>query len=491
MRKGDKSMKSDWKKNRKIRILLLAVILLLVIAAGVTAFLVSQNAGKKVQQDLQLPKDRQKTGSDTVTAQGSVSVGTISQTFELDLSEFTGAEDTQFGWQTEMAFPQMNMGGGAGQTENKSGTRQLTVEEVLVKVGEEVQEGDAILKVTQDTLEQIRQELTNDVTEAKTVYDQTVTQEKQTQREAVVAQTENELYGKYADTEYHLSVEELKEAAAGFEKSMEETREELAKAQEELLVLQTTLAEEKTALENAIYSVENEDRLTDPYSWLVAVNAKADLETMIENLETEAEEKETSIETLTTELENLNIQYQEAQKELEKGQIEAESKRQTRQINSENAQEIYDVTTQLAAFASQNAREDYESAQERLSELDSYLDSRIIRAQKSGVITDVAISAGDSLQKDTQLISFNSYDDVTITLTLEEEDMDAAGVGSSAEITFLAYPDKTFKGEVTEIGDARIDSNTNQTTYEVIVTTLENGSGLYEGMSAEVTFHRS
>lgn len=485
-------MKSDWKKNRKFRIIFLAVILFGAVAAGTAAFLISQKNGKEERQTMQPSNSRQETKSDTVTAEGSVSVGTVSQTFDLDLSEFTGAKETSFDWGAGMAFPQMNMGGASGQTGNASSDgRQLTVETVYGKVGEEIQQGDAILKVTADTLEQIRRELDSDVTEAKAVYDQMVTQEKLTEKEASVARKENELYGKYADTEYHLTVEELEEAVSLIQDSIEEKQGELEKNKEELTTLQTDLEEEKNALENARYCVENEDRLANTYSWLTAVNAKVDLETMIENLETEAEEKEALTETLTAELENLNLQLAAAQKEWEKGRIEAESKRQTRQVNSENAQEIYEVTTRLAAFETQNAKEDYESAQAKLTQLDTYLDSQVIRAEKSGVITEVSVSAGDALTNETLLLSLNSYDDVTVTLTIAESDMDAAGMGSKAEITFAAYPEEVFEGEVTEIGDARIDSNTNQTTYEVIVTISENGSRLYEGMSAEVTFHRT
>lgn len=55
-------------------------------------------------------------------------------------------------------------------------------------------------------------------------------------------------------------------------------------------------------------------------------------------------------------------------------------------------------------------------------------------------------------------------------------------------ISFNAFSDQVFTGEVTEIGDAEINSNTNTTTYSVTVTVTEDVLELYEGMSAEVTF---
>lgn len=485
-------MKTDFKKNRKFLLPVMILILLIAIAAGGLAYYLTLRGKKEAQEAAMLQTRAVKSvKSDTVTAEGSVSVGTVSQTFEMDLSEFTGNDSSQFSWNMGMNFPQMNMGASQGANSSSSGNRQLTVEEVYVKVGEEVTKGDPILKVTSDTLEQIRQGLQSDVTDAKTVYDQMLTQQKQTEKEASVTLKENELYGKYADTEYNLAVAGLEETVTQLTEELEENETQLASAQVDLEKLQASLAEQKTVLENAVYTVNNEDRSNNAYGWLTAVNAKVDAQTVIENLETEIEENEDTITTLEKKAESIKTSLTAAQKELASGVIEAESTRKTRQINSENAQEIYDVATQLAACEAQNAKEDYETASARLEELDTYLAGQILCADGDGVITAVSITAGDSLQENTELIALNSYDDVTITLTMEEEDMDAAGLNSVAEVVFSAFPDEVFQGKVTEIGDAAIDSNTNTTTCEVVVTILENGSRLYEGMSAEVTFYRT
>lgn len=226
------------------------------------------------------------------------------------------------------------------------------------------------------------------------------------------------------------------------------------------------------------------------FAFPVGQEVQDSLRENVTSVEAEAETLEETIAGQEETLASLNAQLILAQKALETGTIEAESKRQSRQLALSSAQEIYDVTTELAAYDTENAKEDYEDAVEKLAELDSYIVDQVIYAQQDGVITAVSVSAGDTLQQDTELIALNSYDDVTITLTLDEDDMDAAALGSKAEVTFAAFPDEIFEGEVTEIGDAQIDSNTNTTTYQVVVSILENGSRLYEGMSAEVTFTR-
>lgn len=472
----------------------LAGVLVVVIAAGagIAAYVITSRQTQQAAAEQQGRQNRQSVRSETVTEEGSVSVGTVSQTFELDLSEYTG-ENTQFSWENAGGGLSLNFGqgmGGSAQGSASSGTRQLTVEEVYVSVGEEVKAGDPILKVTADTLEEIRQGFTEDVSDAEETYEKMQTQLAQTQLEASTEQKENELYGAYADTEYELAVRELQETADSLTESIAEAQEALEKEQEELAELQAALAEQQEELETAAFTVESEDRNTNAYGWLVAVNAKVDLETLINNTESEIETLEESIDSRNENIASLNMQLVTAQKALATGTIEAESTRQTRTVKYESAQEIYDVTTELAQFDADNAKEDYDEAVSRLEELDTYIADQMICAASDGVITAVSISVGDTLQEGTELISLNSYDEVTITLTLDEDDMDAASLGSTAQITFAAFPDEIFEGEVTEIGDAQIDSNTNTTTYEVVVSILENASKLYEGMSAEVTFTR-
>lgn len=483
------------KKKKVFRILFAIALFVLAVTAGMVSYFLARR-GREKQYEAVSGQNATNTVLDAVTEEGSVSVGTVSQTFEMDLSEYTG--------QSQLSLN--SMGGvaeGPGMTENApqggiqslaaaavSDNRQLTVEEVYVKVGEEIKAGDPILKVTAGTLEEIRRGFSEDAVDAKEVLDQMVTKQKQTEMEASVQLQENELYSAYADTEYNLAVAKLEEAVEELQKSIQSAQEMQAEEQEKLTDLQETLSAQRTVLENAAYIVENEDRSSNAYGWLTAVNAKVDEETIIENLETEIENLEDSIASGEKTIASLNMQLTNAQKALETGKIEAESTRQIRAINGSSAQEIYDVATQLAEFEADNAREDYDEAAAKLEELDTYLADGMICAAKDGIITAVSVSAGDSLRKGTELIAINSYDDVTITLTLDEGDMAMAGLGSRVEVVFYAFPEEVFEGEVTEIGDAQIDSNTNMTTYEVVVSILENGSRLYEGMTAEVTFAR-
>lgn len=482
-------MKEFWKKKKTVWLAFGIIVLLIAAAAGIFAwYAVSKSVSGDRQTDGFLDMREQAGKKNTVTEEGSISVGTKSQVFEMDLSEFSG-ESVSYSWNMEGEMPQL-VDQNTGNAAETSSSRLLKVEEVYVRVGEEVKAGDPLLKVTADTLEQIRSELQSDVDEAKETYDQAVTSGKQTQAEAAAELKENQLYGQYADTEYQIAVEELSEAVDTLTEQIGEKQSSLTEAKQEAEALEASVKEQEAALEKAVYLVESQDRLQDTYGWLTAVNAKEDIERTIENLNDELETAAESCTLLEEEIESLNRELLTAQKELETGTAEAESARKIRQIKSTNAQEIYDVTAELADFDTQNALEDYEKALDRLEELDSYVADQVIVAEADGIVTDVLVTAGDTLEEDTGIISYNSYSDVTVTLTVDEEDMDAAALGSSAQVTVSAFPDEILEGKVTEIGDAEINSNTNTTTYEVVVTIQENASRLYEGMTASVTFYR-
>lgn len=481
-------MKKIWKNKKAGWLIFAAALGVSALAAGVFAWYLTRKNMTAKEAEAVLGAQAQAVRQDAVTKEGSVSVGTKSQVFKMDLSEFT-EENVSYSWNMDGAALQL-VNRNTGEAVGTDDTRLLEVEEVYVQVGEEITAGTPILKVTSDTLENIRSKLQHDAEEAKTAYEQAVISGKQSKKQAETEQKENQLYGQYADTEYQISVDELSEAAEALEKQLSEIQSSLTETQREKEEIEASIAEQEAALEKASYLAENQDRLEDTYGWLTAVNAKEDIERTIESLTESLETAEDNAEALEAESISLNRELLSAQKELEIGTAEAESARRLRQLNSTNAQEIYDVTAELADFEIQNALEDYESARQRLEDLDVYAPDGIISAEEDGIVTEVPVTAGDGLEEDTELISYNSYSDVTVTLTIEEENMDAAALGRKAEIVVSAFPDEIFIGKVTKIGDVEMNSNTNEANYEVIVTIQENASRLYEGMTASVTFYR-
>lgn len=471
------------KKGLVKGLIAIAILVCIIIVAVITAGIGNQE--EVIYQETQALKGEMAAG---VTETGSVDVGTATQSFDLDISEFSG--ESSFNAQSGMGN---SMGGmmGFGVENNSSsntGTRQLIIEEVYVEAGEEVTEGTAILKLTEESVNSIRRLLEEDVASAEIVYQQTLTIQKQTAQEAAALLKINTLYGSYAQSEYQQTLDSLQEEVEAKQESLTKAEETLAEAQDELIEKQTLLAEEKQVLANAVYTAEGTNREEALYWWIIAYQTQAEAQNLVDTLEEEIEELTEKIPEYDQEVQTAQIQLELANKALEKGQIEAEIQMDSRNFNYENAQEIYDVSIEQSEFDTENALTDFEDAKNKLLEFDSVIVNQIIYTEYNGLITDVFIASGDILTQNMDLISMNDYNDATITLSVEEEDMEAAALGNPVYISLAAFPDEVFKGEVTEIGDAEIDSNTNKTLYAVTVAIANTDTLFYQDMTAEVTF---
>ena len=424
-------------------------------------------------------------GKTTYTISGSVDVGTKTMSLSLDISEFAASE----GFSMDSFMGEMAMPGMSGQSsDSSSGTRTLKVEEVYVESGEEIQEGDPVLKLTQESVDSLRVLLTEDVNSAKTVYEEAVTAAKQADQQAQADYEMNLLYADYAESTYEKSLSELNENVENMQESLTKAQEDYEEAEQELEEKEALLATEKQVLENAVYTAEGTDKEENLYWWIVAYQTQREAQDLVTSLTEEIEELKDTITEYEEAVAEAERNLALANRDLKEGEIEAEEKKEQQTYQAENAQEIYEVATGQGSFNEQQARIDYEEAQEKLSEFDRMIVDQVICAEAGGVITAVYVEAGDTLTQDSELISVNNRKEVTITLSVEEDDLQFTTLGREAEVVVAALPDQVFTGVVTEIGDAEIDSNTNKTTYSVVVTVQNPESLLYQDMTAEVTF---
>lgn len=472
-------------KDKKIWIIFI-VSFFLVMAVSVVIITVSKKE-KVVYRETQVIKGNLAKG---VTESGSVDVGTAVQAFDLDISEFTGSGNFTFGAGnagSQDGGMMMGMVQGISDSGN-SGNRQLEIEHVYVEAGQEIEAGTPILKLTKESVEGIRTELSQDAIDAELVYQQALTSQKKTDAEAEGEFKMNSLYEAYSQAEYDETVSALTEAVEEAEETLMETEEELADAQEELAEKEALLTEEKKVLENALFTMEGTDKENALYWWIIAYQTADDAQEMVDTLEDEIEQLKEDIEEFGEKKAENETALALARKELESGEITARGERDKRDYYAGNAQEIYDVATEQSAFETETAREEYENAAGKLEEFDSLIIEQVISAENSGVVTEVYVSKGDYLTQNMDLLSLNNYDEVTITVSVEEDDLEKVALGNTANVTLAAFEDEVFTGTVTEIGDAEIDSNTNKTMYSVTVTVENTGNVLYQDMTAEVTF---
>ena len=250
----------------------------LLLAGGAAAVLLTRNG----EDETVYREETVQYGELTVGLQetGSVEVGTTEQIFELDMSAYTESGDSSFSWE---------QGGGNRFSGDDGGRLRLILVEKPDGGGDSHHGGAggiggrSPLPDSQDSIDEIRNGLSADVSDAQVTLEQTQTQLAMTQLEAQQEYDTDTAYDSVlAQAEYDSTIKELQEAVTEIEEQIAEANEELLDWNEKLLEYQTDLETEKKILENAEYVLETTELITDAYGWITAENAREDAESVIE-----------------------------------------------------------------------------------------------------------------------------------------------------------------------------------------------------------------
>lgn len=462
----------------------------LMVMIGATAGIVWKTCLDKPEESVVYKETEVCHGKLTVgiTESGNVEVGTTTQEFELDISTYTGAQESS-GQSNPFSF---GGGGMPGQSQqNNSGSsdsRNLTVEEVYVSVGQEISKGDPIYRLSEESVEEIRDGLSEDVEEASLDLKQARTKLKQIQLSASHDLETDSTYGAAAEIAYEESLTELQESYDDAAESLEKAKEELEELQEEEAELQEKLKESTHLYEESAYLADYIDLEDDPYGYINAINlrdstekTKEDDEDNLENKQDEIEEKQKEIETLTEALAT-------AEKEQKTGAITARADYDTRVYRLANATELYNVTVGIGEQDVAEAEDAYTEAKEKLDDFDASIQDCNVLSEYSGVITGVEMSVGDTLSRGSSLLILKDYGEASVTVTVEDEDIDKIAIGDTVNVSVSAFPEELFQGAVSEIGDAVVNTYSSTITYDVTVDINGDVSGIYSGMTSDVTF---
>ena len=424
-----------------------------------------------------------------ITETGNVAVEEAVQTFDIDIDEFSG--DTSGGFAWESAGGGMggfqDMGQLFGGSSTTSNTRELIVEEVFVSVGQEITAGTPICSFSDESLSEIQNGLVEDEAAAGNTLKERETDLEVSELSASKELEQNLLYGELADLEYRASVTDLDAKLTEAEESLETEKESLAENEELLAQKQEELSLAMEVLANAEYILNEHPVRTFLEGWIYAENNRSTSESTVESLESEVESLTETVESAKEKITSLENDLAMAKKQNETGKIEAKALYDTRILKYETAQEIYDAAVAGSELNYEIASDEYEEAKEKLDEFKAVIVDNNLIASSDGVISKVSIEAGDSIRQNSEIITYNAYEEVSVTITLEEADREKIELGSVANVTVAALEEELFKGEVTEIGDAVYDNDSGVNTYEVTVSLSGNLERVFDGMSVEIT----
>lgn len=177
-----------WKKpTKKQWIFITGGLALLLIAVGVAAFFLLR---KKDGNNLQAPPQPEGMSENVISASGLTSVGMNTETLKLNFLD-----------------------------------TELYVEESYLSIGDEVEEGTKVFKISDETLEEAKEELQNTVTKAQLAYRQGVIDYETDMLEAKSAYETALVEANYAQAEYEEAVANAKQTVDELEDQVEEAQE--------------------------------------------------------------------------------------------------------------------------------------------------------------------------------------------------------------------------------------------------------------------------
>lgn len=439
-----------------------------------------------------------------ITESGAVDIGTVEQTFDLDMSALQRAstdDSSSSSAEGSMGIGGMQMGGGsslnmfdqifsmAGQENNvqSSSASNLVISKVCVSVGQRISQGDVLYELEEESVNELTEQLESNVKKAEADLKAVYADQELSRQTAQYTYETNVAYGAYADTEYNTAIADLQQEVTSAEKLLIQAQDSLTDYRQQLEEAAALYEEALQRLADCQWSVDNADKWDSPYGYVSSFQLTQAAQSTADTLEQKKERLEENVEQAESNAETAEKSLAAAKRNLEKGLLSANQTLGLRELAYETAQETYDIAVGYLEKEAREQEETYAETLEKWEEYSSHINGTSICSQYNGVITGIDLAAGDAISTGTGLITLYNMDEVTMTVTVDESDMAAIALGSEAVIYFTAYPDSPFRAKVTEIADAQADSSGN-VTYDVTVTLEGDVSGLFQGMTGEITF---
>ncbi len=222
------------------------------------------------------------------------------------------------------------------------------------------------------------------------------------------------------------------------------------------------------------------------------------LEEQLEKLEAQQASRR---EELYADLKTIKNNYELADLSVENMKYESENKRQEAKLQYDNAKLNYD--DQIVKIKNQkiinrvdknNVLVNIEEAKNNLEWAYNALENLTIRAPGPGLVVYkehwtfggyIKVKIGDNIHPYQPLIELPDLSEFQVRLKVNEIDVDKYEMGLEVNVTLDAYPERSFKGIVTEISPLVEGYMENLRLFNVIITLQEVSPMLRPGMTAK------
>lgn len=492
-----------WSHKKKAGVAVVAGIALLAGSMGVYHL----QAAEAEEADTLTKETQVQYGNLTVgiTESGKVSINSLTQSFPLDNAGGLVSDSSSDDSTAEAGFAAgedgksaagggMQAGGGTQSTGSSGSTTDsdvsLVVEKVYVSEGQAVKKGERLLKLTSESVKEMRslyqdvyEEAEESIREARLAY----------QSDSLTAKYEYEqklAKGESAKNTYQAAIASLQADTASKKAAYQEAKKGVAKLPAQIQALKKKLRQAKKVSGGVETAGTQNDRQNTSDSAVASATASekqaSDSDDTVSGLEQLLLQRQQQLQQYQTNLSSLKTAYHTAKKAETTGRIEARSAYEQALLDSKNAKTVYQTETAALKEELAEAKEAYKEAKKAKEKFARYIKKDCILAEYSATLVSLGYQEGDSLTSETAVATYQDPEGVTVTVSVSQEDITEIQVGDAAKVSLSAYEDEVFSGNVTAISTTASGEST--VSYPVEVTITSDISKIYSDMSCEVTF---
>lgn len=374
----------------------------------------------------------------------------------------------------------------------------MTVEEVYASSGDTVSIGDALFKLTDESMEAAKSYYEDAISDAENTLKTAeanlasgkLSAESTKQDADLTAQTAADSYQAQVDA-LDAAVEEKKEA---YDEAVEQISEYQTKIDNNDYYVECAIDEKKAAVDAATTALaQAQDTLTQAQQSADAAQstleqAQKEFDSAVETYNKNVEETNTEITELTDSLDDLKSDYEQAERDATTQKAELQNEYDTAVVEGKYAGSTYESTVSELESAVESAQDTLDTLKEEQTALLA-LENGVVTADEDGTIAAVPYEAEDTLQSGTAFVLYCDTQTIMISVEVPQENIAQVGVGDEVSVMIAGNRDGAVTGTVSSIASsATTGGSVSNVTYAVIIS-IDNSDGrLGSGSSATVTF---
>ncbi len=469
-------------KKKKVILISISLITILVIVGGVAFFMLRKG------NTMEFPFSQGGFGNmmgmgtgftmtgDMVAASGVISVGVTEESFDVE-----------------------NLSEG------------LTIEEMYVTSNAEIQAGGVVLKLTEESVAEAREELQETLTDAELAY-----------RAGTIEYEQSKITAEY---EYNVALLSGEQAQSIYDETIADLANSVERAKQELAEAEEQIAEYRSYVDDGSYrshfKIDEYQALYDEnlevlkakmeewgVDWSqvtggmgVAPNSEAwvlsklyqvleqnakDLEQAQSDYEDAVENAAFELQTLLLNLPSLKRAVAEAEESYETQIGQAKLTYEKAMASAERAQSDYETAIEKAESDFDTLKSEYEDAKENLELFESSVGDGYFYASGNGTILRTMVRAGQKLSSNSTVFMYSNPQEMSITVSVDQTDIAKLNVGD--EVYIQSEAGTGYEGTISQINPVTSSESRTNVTYNVTVTLSGDTQALSANESVTVVF---